>query len=88
MLRRLHAWPGILLAAVPPQLQKNEGLLFERLRMRRRKNNDAGAMEIIAAMPQHTSHPENWWGELNILAAAAWSRMISPAPIKSSPSTS
>ena len=57
-----------LLADVPAQLQKNEGLLFERLRMRRRKNNDSGAMEIIAAMPQHTTHPESWWGELNILA--------------------
>lgn len=56
-----------LLAAVPPAYQKGEGLMFERLRWRRRKNMDAGALEMLAQMPAKTLRPDMWWGEINIL---------------------
>lgn len=57
-----------LVAAVPSGLQRNEGLVFDRTRLRRRRNNDPGAMEMLAFMPAKSAHPEKWWGELNILA--------------------
>lgn len=67
-LGRMSKNADVLLAAVPEAYQNGEGLLFERLRWRRRKDMDAGAMEMIAAMPAQTARPDMWWGELGILA--------------------
>lgn len=62
------------LAAVPAQLMESEGVLFERLRYRRRKNMDAGAAEILARMPAKTVRPDRWWSEINILVRRALER--------------
>lgn len=51
----------------PTQLA-TEGVMFERLRWRRRKNMDSGALEILAQKPAKPAEPDAWWGEMNILA--------------------
>lgn len=56
-----------LLEALPASAQKTEGIIFERLRWRRRKASDDSAMEMLAHMPAQLSHPDHWWKELNIL---------------------
>lgn len=66
-LGRLSKSAEGLLKAVSAQYASSEGVLFERLRWRRRKNMDAGAEEILAQMPAKTSRPDKWWGEINIL---------------------
>jgi len=57
-----------VLAQVPQQLLNNEGLLFERMKYRRRKDNDAGALEILNMARKIQNRPEKWWQEINILA--------------------
>lgn len=56
-----------LLQALPASARDAEGVLFERLRWRRRRMMDAAAMEIVNAMPANVARPDIWWGELNIL---------------------
>jgi soluble lytic murein transglycosylase len=60
-----------LLQALSPQALNSEGVMFERLRWRRRKNMDAGALELIAQMPKQQTHPVQWWGELSVMARRA-----------------
>ncbi|MEZ0225904.1 MAG: lytic transglycosylase domain-containing protein [Alphaproteobacteria bacterium] len=60
-----------LAEAVPAARQNDEGLLYERLRWRRRHNMDDGALEIIRQMPTVTTQPELWWGEMNVMARRA-----------------
>lgn len=60
-----------LAEAVPAALQNNEGLLFERLRWRRRHDQDDGALDLIRHMPAQVADPELWWGELNVMARRA-----------------
>ncbi|MCA8933955.1 MAG: lytic transglycosylase domain-containing protein [Rhodospirillaceae bacterium] len=57
-----------LIAAVPAELQTNEGLLYERLRWRRRSDRIDGAIEILAQQPAQLTHPSAWWSERNIIA--------------------
>ncbi len=56
--------------SVPPQLRRDPGLMFERLRWRRKKDYDVGAMEILHNMPPVASIPnlEDWGAERQILA--------------------
>jgi soluble lytic murein transglycosylase len=64
--------PGVdrLVEDVPSQLQNDPGLLLERLRFRRRNNDDYGALEILHNMPPMTiiPNPDEWWTERHILA--------------------
>ena len=57
--------------AVPASLQNDEGLLFERLRWRRRHNLDDASLDLIRHMPPKVSDPELWWGELNVMSRRA-----------------
>lgn len=57
-----------MVKAVPEHLQKDEGLLFERMRYRRRKDMDDGALEMLNLAPKAQKRPEKWWGEIAILA--------------------
>lgn len=59
------------LAAVPASMMSDEGLLFERMRYRRRKDMDAGALQILDLAGQNQKRPEIWWKEINILARRA-----------------
>jgi soluble lytic murein transglycosylase len=57
--------PGVdgLLKRVPPSLQNDPGLLYERLRWRRIKGHDMEAREILEHPPKDLGRPEMWWEE-------------------------
>ena len=57
------------IAAVPPHLKDDPGLLYERLRWRRRNDQDVGAIEILHKQPSPDKIPnlEDWWTERNLL---------------------
>lgn len=57
------------LARVPANLQKNTGLLYERLRWRRRNDMNDGAIQILQLQPNadQVYNIEDWWKERNIL---------------------
>lgn len=59
-----------LLEQVPSHLQNDPGLIYERLRWRRRNDLDAGAIAMLAqAPPADQMHdPAAWWLERHILA--------------------
>lgn len=58
-----------LLGRVPPSLQSNTGLLYERLSWRRRHDEDRGAIEILdkTVNASSISNEDDWWKERNIL---------------------
>lgn len=58
-----------LISRVPPKLQNDPGLRYERLRWRRRNDLDVGAMEILNTAPraEQIQNPEAWWRERHIL---------------------
>lgn len=64
--------PGVnrLVQAVPAQLQDDPGFMLERLRWRRKNNQDFGAIEILQNMPPADQIPnlDDWWEERNIIA--------------------
>jgi soluble lytic murein transglycosylase len=51
------------LADVPKELQRDPGLLFDRLRWRLAKGNEAGVREILLDPPADLKRPELWWAE-------------------------
>jgi soluble lytic murein transglycosylase len=59
------------IAKVPPRLRGDPGLIYERLRWRRRKGRDASAREMLARAPEHPPRADKWWGERAILARGA-----------------
>lgn len=56
------------IARVPSDLQDNPGLVYERLRWRRKKNRTEDAIALLAQPDLQESHPEPWWKERAILA--------------------
>jgi soluble lytic murein transglycosylase len=56
-----------VVARVPSALQDDEGLMFERLRWRRRADLTEGALEMLARQPEDLTRPTLWWTERNIL---------------------
>jgi soluble lytic murein transglycosylase len=58
-----------LVSRVPASLQKDPGLMYERLRWRRKKNLNDGAIEILASQPpmKSVSNPSDWWTERHII---------------------
>lgn len=61
-------------AGVPEEYQNHSGLLYERVRWRRRKNRDEETWPMIAAAPttaQELRNPERWWTERHIQARNA-----------------
>ncbi len=63
-----YAKPGVdaRVAAVPPALVNDPGLLYERARFRRRAGNLAGAAEILLSPPAELGDPQLWWEERRI----------------------
>ena len=57
--------PGVeaALAAVPAAARRDPGLLYDRLRGRRERGNDAGVREILLNPPEELRRPEKWWNE-------------------------
>lgn len=56
------------LRRVPPNLADDPGLLYERLRWRRMRDLDSGALEILAKPPKELGRPDLWWQERHIIA--------------------
>lgn len=55
-----------LVAAVPSYLLDDPGLMYERLRWRRERGFDQGALEILRDAPDHIQNREAWWKERHI----------------------
>ena len=70
-----------LIDRVPPKLQADAGLLYERLRWRRKNDLDTGAMEILHKAPpaKKIQNPKGWWKERHIITR----RMIEKKHYKS-----
>lgn len=62
------------LAKVPANLRGNEGLMFERMKYRRRKDSGDSALEMLAAYKGKQLRPDKWWGEIHIMARRALER--------------
>ncbi|MGE4352228.1 MAG: lytic transglycosylase domain-containing protein [Bdellovibrionales bacterium] len=54
-------------ARVPATLMRDAGLMYERVRWRRMKDDDDGAIELLLNQPVHLGHADLWWDETNIL---------------------
>jgi soluble lytic murein transglycosylase len=70
-LARLANTAPKLVERVPPKLQKDPGLLYERARYYRRKDRFEEATEIVANAPAELGRPSSWWTERQILARRA-----------------
>ncbi len=59
-----------LINSIPAHLQNDPGLLYERLRFRRKKDLDAGAAQILLSRPDpaRVYNPDKWWAEQAIIA--------------------
>lgn len=66
-LRHMTGNVDLLVSRVPQVLQNDAGLLFERLRWRRKKGLDT-AYEVFKALPEDIPNPHRWWAERSILA--------------------
>ncbi len=55
------------LAAVPTRLQNDAGLLFERLRWRRERDDTKGAIDILNQAPADLIRADLWWRERHII---------------------
>src|SRR3546814_19683729 len=65
--------PGVdgAVARVPQHLSSDPGLIYERLRWRRRKALDESAVALLADVPADLAHPRQWGIERRILARNA-----------------
>jgi len=59
------------IAKVPAKLKDHPGLIYERLRWRRRKGRYASARELLTPPPPDPLYPEKWWIERDVLARKA-----------------
>ncbi len=53
------------LAKVSPELKHDPGLIFDRLRFRRRNNDMEGARDLLLNLPHDLARPGEWWTELS-----------------------
>lgn len=67
-LRRMQGGVDAAIARVPQALQRDPGLMYERLRWRRRKDRDVDAVDILKSPPDRMVRPELWSVERVILA--------------------
>lgn len=73
-LARLGKDADSALAKVPENLRGDEGLMYERMRYRRRKDSGDSALDILAAYKGKQDHPGKWWAEIHIMARRALER--------------
>jgi soluble lytic murein transglycosylase len=64
---RAETW----IAKVPPTLRNDPGLLYERVRLRRKNNLDDSATQLLLHAPERLGRPDLWWDERNIMARRA-----------------
>jgi soluble lytic murein transglycosylase len=70
-LRRFRGGVDWAIRQVPKALTENLGLVYERLRWRRRKGRDADARALLDSLPPALTRPEIWWRERAVLARRA-----------------
>ena len=66
-LRHMRGNVDALVAAVPASLQNDPGLIFERLRWRRKKDMESAA-ELLKGLPASVPKADIWWDERAIQA--------------------
>ncbi len=62
-----------LISKVPESLKSHAGLVYERMRWRRRKGKDS-ALDILEKLPEDLIRPDVWWSERATLARKALSK--------------
>ncbi len=69
----MNQLPGVddAVAAVPEALKSHPGLIYERLRWRRRAGFDDSARELLDLAPYNPPSERDWWVERNILVRNA-----------------
>ncbi len=70
-LRSFASGVDAAIARVPGELIETPGLMYERLRWRRRKGRDEDAQEILFDPPTDLGRPKLWWRERVIQARRA-----------------
>ncbi|HZL58118.1 MAG TPA: lytic transglycosylase domain-containing protein [Stellaceae bacterium] len=60
-----------MVARLPQNLQSDLGLLYDRVRWRRRNNMDDGAIDLLAVAPQDPAHAAQWAAERQTMARRA-----------------
>lgn len=72
-LRLAGLQPGVdaAVSQVPTSLRNDPGLIYERVRWRRRKDMDAAALDLLSQAPAELGRPSAWWTERHILARRA-----------------
>jgi soluble lytic murein transglycosylase len=67
-LRRREGNVDSLIAKVPAELKNDPGLIYERLRWRRKNSKYDSALELLQSPPDFLVRPERWWSERAVLA--------------------
>ena len=70
-LRRHRGGVDRTIQRVPEKLINNTGLIYERLRWRRRKGRDEQARALLSDVPGDLVRPRRWWREREILVRRA-----------------
>ncbi len=70
-LRGMGSGAEAALRRVPKELLNDPGLVYERVRWRRRKELDVEARQLLANPPKDLVRPDAWWTERAILARRA-----------------
>ena len=70
--------PGVeaALAALPAQARRDAGVMYDRLRWRRKNGIEAGVREILLNPPDELRRPELWWREQDKAIRAALARAL------------
>ncbi len=71
MLRHRRGNVDTAIAKVSDELKNHPGLIYERVRWRRRKGKDASALDLMEKLPGDLVHPERWWVECQVLTRRA-----------------
>ena len=67
-LRALRGGVDRLIRQVPASLRNHPGLVYERVRWRRRKGRMESARDLLRKVSAAAPHPEKWWTERSIAA--------------------
>lgn len=70
-LQNGKANPEPAVAAVPKELRDDPGLILDRVRWRRQKDQDEDAIDLLSHPARNRVRPDLWWQERSILARRA-----------------
>jgi len=70
-LRKMRGGVDGAISRVPEKFKNHPGLVFERMRWRRIKGRDEGAIELLFSMPDVVPYPEVWWKQRAVMARRA-----------------